>query len=358
MNHHESHAAHRLLDANLNRAFEALRTLEDIARFQDQVALQTKFKSLRHQLRSATQEWSREQLYASRDANDDVGRQTKTVEELSRVGGLAEIAEAASQRSQQSLRCLEEVSKFLYPSTGPAVEAVRYQAYDLNAKLLLSQKRDIDFLKRAKLYVLADCQMPVQDFVARIREIGQAGVDLVQIRDKQLDAQELIRYTQAAVKAIDPTRTRIIVNDRADVLQCTDAFGLHVGQTDLSVAQSRSLIRPSCVVGLSTHDMDQVRAAIDLGADCIGCGPTYASNTKSFSAFAGLAFLKQVAKHLGDSGINLPAFAIGGIDLANLEPVLETGIRRVAISKAIWGSDRPGHAAESFKAILEQFTES
>ncbi len=353
MNHPEALAAHRLLDANLNRAFEALRTLEDIARFQDQAAFQAKFKALRHQLRAATQVWNHQQLYASRDAGHDVGRETKTAAESSRAGGLSEIAEAASQRSQQSLRCLEEGSKFLYPNSAIAIEAVRYQVYDLNSQLLLSQTRDRSFLQNAKLYVLAHCQLPLDKFILRVRELSHAGVDLIQIRDKQLDAQELIRYTQGAVDAVDATQTRILVNDRADVLQCTTAFGLHVGQSDLSVSQSRSLIRPSCVLGLSTHDIAQVRSAIQLAVDYIGCGPTYASNTKSFLSFAGLAFLSEVAAYIQSASSVLPAFAIGGIELLNLKPVLDTGIQRIAVSKAIWGAEQPGLAAEAFRQTLD-----
>jgi thiamine-phosphate pyrophosphorylase len=353
MNQHDNLAAHRLLDANLNRAFEALRTLEDIARFQDQAAFQSKYKILRHQLRDATLIWSHEQLYNSRDANQDVGRETKTTSEASRTGGLSEIAEAASQRVQQSLRCLEETSKFAYPNSAAAIEVVRYQVYDINAQLLLSQKRDLEFLKQSRLYVLADCRLPLAQFVQQVQDISRAGVDLIQIRDKQTDAQELIRFTQSAIEAVDPAKTRIIVNDRADILRCTSAFGLHVGQTDLTVALSRSLIAPACVVGLSTHDVGQMKQAIAVGADYIGCGPTFASNTKDFSAFAGLPFLRDVAAFLDESNLTLPAFAIGGIDLSNLKSAIETGVQRVAVSKAIWGSERPGNAAEAFRRVLE-----
>ena len=353
MNHHDNLAAHRLLDANLNRAFEALRTLEDIARFQDQAVLQSKYKILRHQLREATQDWSHDQLYVSRDASQDVGRETKTTSEASRTGGLTEIAEAASQRIQQSLRCLEETAKFVYPNSASGIESVRYQVYDINAQLLLSQKRDLDFLKQSRLYVLADCQLPLAQFVQRVQDISLAGVDLIQIRDKQLDAQELILYTRSAIEALDPKRTRIIVNDRADILQCTYAYGLHVGQTDLSVAQSRSLIAASSVVGLSTHDLDHVKQSIAVGADYIGCGPTFASNTKEFSTFAGLPFLREMTAFLQESNSALPAFAIGGIDLLNIRSALDTGVRRVAVSKAIWGAEQPGDATEAFRKILE-----
>ena len=352
MNHRESLAAHRLLDANLNRAFEALRTLEDIARFQDQAIFQSKYKILRHQLRTATQDWNHEQLYASRDAVHDVGRETKTTAEASRSGGLGEISTAASQRIQQSLRCLEEVSKFIYANSASAIEVLRYQVYDLNAQLLLSQKRDLVFLKQARLFVLAHCQLPMKAFVQRVSDLSRAGVDLIQIRDKQLDAQELIRYTQSAIEAVDAKQTRIIVNDRADIVQCTTAFGLHVGQTDLSITQSRSLIRPTSILGLSTHDIVQVREAIAVGVDYIGSGPTFPSSTKNFPSFPGLPFLREVATFLQEVGSSMPAFAIGGIDLSKLKPLLETGVHSVAVSKAIWDAEQPGLAAEAFSNIL------
>ena len=352
MNHHEGITAHRLLDANLNRAFEALRTLEDIARFQDQAVLQSRYKILRHQLRATTQEWSHELLYAGRDAAHDVGRESKTSAESSRIDGLFEIATAASQRIQQSLRCLEEASKFIYPNSAAAIEAVRYQVYDLNAQLLLSQKRDLHFLQQAQLYVLAHCQLPLKAFVQRVNELSRAGVDLIQIRDKQLDAQDLIRYTQSAIEAVDEKQTRIIVNDRADILQCTTAFGLHVGQTDLSVSQSRSLIRPTCILGLSTHDLEQVREAIAAGADYIGCGPTFPSDTKNFLTFAGPQFLKNVATFLQETGARTPVFAIGGIDLSNLKSLQDTGVRRVAVGQAIWDAESPSRAAETFRQVL------
>ena len=352
MNHRESLAAHRLLDANLNRAFEALRTLEDIARFQDQAIFQSKYKILRHQLRTATQDWNHEQLYASRDAVHDVGRETKTTAESSRSGGIGEISTAASQRIQQSLRCLEEVSKFIYANSANAIEVLRYQVYDLNAQMLLSQKRDLVFLKQARLFVLAHCQLPMKAFVQRVSDLSRAGVDLIQIRDKQLDAQELIRYTQSAIEAVDSKQTRIIVNDRADIVQCTTAFGLHVGQTDLSVTQSRSLIRPTSILGLSTHDLVQVREAIAVGVDYIGCGPTFPSSTKNFPSFPGLPFLREVATFLQEAGSSMPAFAIGGIDLSKLKPLLETGVHSVAVSKAIWEAEQPGLVAEAFSNIL------
>ena len=352
----DSIACHRILDANLNRTMEGLRTLEDLARFQNHGSIQNRYKTLRHDLQRFTSDWDKSALLASRNASDDVGRTTKTESEGSRSHGATDIAEAAAQRVQQSLRCLEEFAKFLYPDSSAGIESLRYQVYDLNAQFLLAQKRDLAFLAKSKLYVLADCQMPIADFQTRIASISRAGVDIIQIRDKQIDAKQIIEYTDAAIAVVDPSQTRIVINDRADVLNCTQAWALHVGQTDLSVTQARSLIPGRCVLGLSTHDLQQVKDAIVVGADYIGCGPTFASSTKAFESFSGLDFLQSVVNFLNQEQVSLPAFAIGGITIENLPNVLATGARRIAVSHAVWKAESPSKATEQMRYLLDRGT--
>ncbi len=351
MNTSESIASHRILDANLNRAFEAFRTLEDVARFRDHAFHQRAYKSLRHQLQVSTSNWNRELLLACRNAADDVGRESKTASESQRDSGLRDVVAAASQRLQQALRSLEEIAKFAYPQSAPPIEAIRYQVYDLNASLQLGLERDLAFLKQARLYVLADCRIDEKTFASKIQSISEQGVDLIQIRDKESDASELLRYTEIAQSTVDPSRTRIVTNDRADVALLANTYGLHVGQTDLTLSQARRIVSPTTVIGLSTHSREQVQQAVRLGADYIGCGPTFPSQTKSFEAFAGLAFLREVAEELAET--QLPAFAIGGIDIDNLADVLATGVHRVVIGSAIWRSSNSVQQTQTIRRIID-----
>jgi thiamine-phosphate pyrophosphorylase len=351
----DRNTAYRIIDANLNRAAEGLRTLEDIARFQDFAAIQRCYKNVRHQLTEVTKDWEFGNLLRSRDAARDVGREVKTEAEADRSGGLFAIVNAAVQRVQQSLRTLEEMAKFVYPKSAPSIEALRYRVYDVNASLQLRLTRDLSFFKNAQLYVLVDCHLPQDEFEKRIREISLAGVPLIQIRDKTRDASDLIRYTETAVDCVDGMRTRIIVNDRADVAACTCAWGLHVGQTDLTISQARKLLPSQSVVGLSTHTLDQVRSAIDESVDCIGCGPVFSSKTKSFSELSGLQFLTEAAELLSAQESSLPAFAIGGIDEENIQHVMNTGFRRVAVSSCVWKSKTPARAAESLLGVLDRY---
>ncbi|MCU0719666.1 MAG: thiamine phosphate synthase [Pirellula sp.] len=343
-------ASLRILDANLNRSFEALRTLEDIARFSDFESLQHRYKELRHTLRNAASNWDSTGMLASRHAASDVGKDFKLPTETQRSAGLIDIASAAAGRIQESLRSLEEIAKFASPASSPQIEAIRYQVYDLNAAMLLKLKRDIAFLQAAKLYVLADCELKLPEFVQRIEALSRGGVDLIQIRDKTAEPRSQIDYALAARNAVDETRTRIIMNDRADLAVTSGAYGIHVGQTDLSVEETRRLVPNPMVIGLSTHDLAQIEQAIQFGADYIGCGPTFPSQTKLFSEFSGLDFLRSAAERLGGSG--LPAFAIGGIHLANVAEVVRTGFRRVAVSQALWHSTAPENDAKRFVDLL------
>jgi len=331
---------------------EGLRTLEDIARFSDLASLQSRYKTVRHSLQKVFGSWDRSELLAYRDAHADVGRTEKQAAELAREDGMADIAASASGRCEQGLRVLEESAKFLFPATAPAIESLRYLLYDLNAELLLTLQRDPAFLDRAQLYVLVDCQLPLSKFVQRIGEISRAGVDLIQIRDKGAQPVTQIEYADAAVDAVDPRITRIIMNDRIDIASCCKAWGCHVGQEDLSPSIARGLLRGNQILGVSTHDLVQIQKAVDDRADYIGCGPTFPSKTKSFEHFAGLPFLEQAAHYLERTERKLPAFAIGGIDPGNLPRVLEAGFDRIAVSSCVWDFDDPAGVSEQLKKHL------
>ncbi len=341
-------SALRLVDANLNRATEGLRVLEDLARFVlDEVEICAAYKTLRHQLTFEVDAITGPERYRARDVDGDVGTEVTTVTEGVRTD-LSAIAKAAASRLEQSLRCLEECAKLASSTIGARIEQIRYQAYQVNAQLLLMLERDAEFLKKARLYVLADCALPLDAFVVRIVELSKSGVDLIQIRDKSADAAKLIEYANAASTAIDPAACRLIMNDRCDVAACCSVFGLHLGQTDIPIERARRLLPVKQVIGLSTHCPEQYQSAKRSEADYIGCGPTFVSQTKSFEAYAGLDYLRFVAEQ--DDA--LPAFAIGGISVDNIDQVLNVGFHRVAVASAIWNAANPVEAAESLKEKL------
>jgi thiamine-phosphate pyrophosphorylase len=172
---------------------------------------------------------------------------------------------------------------------------------------------------------------------------------MIQLRDKQLDDRELVARARLLRQATCDWPTLAIVNDRPDVAAAAQADGVHLGQDDLPVKDARSIVGPRMLIGVSTHHIEQARAAVLDGANYLGAGPTFPSRTKSFDAFAGLAYLRELAAENG-----LPVFAIGGIDADNLPQVIEAGVTRVAVGAAVTGIGEPGVAVRKLSGMLTE----
>ncbi len=130
-------------------------------------------------------------------------------------------------------------------------------------------------------------------------------------------------------------------------IDSADADGVHVGQDEIPVADARQIVGPSRLIGLSTHSIEQAREAVALGADYLGCGPVFPGRTKEFDAYVGAELLREVADE-----IELPAFAIGGIDATNLHHVMDAGVNRIAVTGAVRDAADPGQAAIALKEQL------
>jgi thiamine-phosphate pyrophosphorylase len=192
-----------------------------------------------------------------------------------------------------------------------------------------------------------DGRAELTTFEALARSLITAGVDVIQLRDKQLSDAELIDRGRRLVAIARGTRTLVIMNDRPDLAIEIDADGVHVGQEDVLPAEARRIVGPSRLVGVSTHSLEQALAAQAAGTDYLGVGPVFPSGTKNFAELKGVALLREVAPR-----IQLPAFAIGGIEATNLDEILAAGFTRVAISGAICRAADPTQAVAELRAIL------
>ena len=342
-------AVWRVLDAAANRAREAARVLEDYCRFAlDDRNLTEAFKTLRHELAAALAVLPTTALAAGRDTQADVGT-TLTAEREAHRGSLDDVVAANSKRLQESLRSLEEYGKLVNASLAAACKALRYRSYTLE-RAVQGTARNRQRLASAQLYVLLDGRESPQAFDALAVQLIEAGVDVIQLRDKRLDDRTLLARARQLRALTAGTPTLFIMNDRPDLAVLAEADGVHVGQEELPVAQVRRIVGPEPLVGLSTHNIEQARAAVLDGVDYIGVGPTFPSGTKQFEAFAGLEYVRQVAAQ-----ITLPAFVIGGVSLDNLDQVLAAGARRVAVAGGIVAQPNPGQAARAFLAKLRAY---
>ncbi len=197
------------------------------------------------------------------------------------------------------------------------------------------------YLQRpAQVYVLLDGQARLDRFQSLTEQLVAAGVHVLQLRDKSLTDRQLVTRARLLCEMTRNSATLSIINDRPEIAFLAGADGVHVGQDELTVSDARAIVGPERLVGVSTHSIEQVRQAMRDGADYLGCGPTFPSTTKSFGEFPGVAFLGQAISEL-----DRPAFAIGGIDALNLEPLLSIGWTRIAVSSAVVRAADPAAAA-------------
>lgn len=198
-----------------------------------------------------------------------------------------------------------------------------------------------DRLARSRLYlVLAGADAPVLEPALRGR------VDVVQLRDKELSDEELVAAAEAFRAACDAHGALFVLNDRPDLVEACGADGVHVGRSDASVAEARALVGPERLVGLSVSTVDELGDV--AGADYVGV-TAFATPTKGDAVAGGFGLLRLAAETL-----EVPWFAIGGVDLANVAEVKAAGAPGVAVVRAIRDAGDPETAARELRAALDR----
>jgi thiamine-phosphate pyrophosphorylase len=339
--------AARVFDANLNRSREALRVLDDYCRFVlNDRFLTEQVKEARHLLAEASGRLQQSLLLAGRDTLGDVGTTVSAAGEYDR-GSPRQVAAVNLKRLQESLRSLEEFGKLFGPQLGRELEAVRYRAYTLERAIVLGSAAR-ERLADARLYVLLTAAQCTASLDWVIERAAAGGATVFQLREKSLTDRELLERARDVRKWTRKAGALFIVNDRPDVAKLADADGVHLGQDDMPVREARRVLGPDALIGVSTHDLAQVRRAVLDGADYLGVGPTFPSKTKSFEAFPGLNFVREAAVET-----SLPAFALGGIGPENVAQVVAAGLRRIAVSSAVAAADDPEPVARVLREALD-----
>ncbi len=334
----------RIIDANANRAREALRTLEDVARFAlGDGALCARIKDARHELAGALEEGGVDALalVASRDTPGDVGTVLEGARESSR-GSLAEVVGSAAGRLGESLRVIEECLKVGGGAGAWArVEAVRYRAYDIDRELRLALGTGRPAQWRLCVLVTQElCRRG--DWRAVVRGAIEGGADCLQLREKSLGDAELLARAKELVSLARPAGAAVIVNDRPDIALLAGTDGVHLGQGDVPVSAVRELAGSRLLVGVSTHDEGEARRAIAEGADYCGVGAMFATSTKPRDV-SGPEYLRRFLA-LASEGRAVGHLAIGGITAENVRGLVDAGCCGVAVSGAVCGAADPGAA--------------
>lgn len=200
-----------------------------------------------------------------------------------------------------------------------------------------------------RLYLVATprANLPEADFIARVAAALDGGVDTLQLRVKDGEARPYIVLAERLRDLAHTKNVPLFVNDRLDVALASGADGVHLGQNDLPIGWTRRLA-PGFQVGLSTHAPGQALGALAKSPAYIAAGPVYATPTKPGRAAVGLEYVGRVAALMPE----VPWYAIGGIDLTNVDDVVQAGASRVAVVRAVLDAPDPAQAAAEFLARL------
>lgn len=330
----------RIIDANLNRSTEALRVLEEISRFimnEDEISKELKY--IRHEL-NQIQESGYDLFLNARDTENDVGVKIKNPDKRM---NLENIFKANIKRLQQSLRVLAEYM----PENFDKFENLRYKSYSLEKKMWDKLKKSR--LQNRKLYLVTNSdKFETEDlFLNAVASALKGGVDIVQLREKNMTANKIMELGKKVKLLCAEYNALFIVNDRVDIAFALNADGVHLGQDDMDVKSAREILGEGAIIGVSTHALEQAQKAVEDGADYIGVGPVFITPTKPGRQSVGLEYVRWVSEN-----IDLPAFAIGGIDLNNVSEVIANGAKRIAVVRAVINSENPELAAMNFLKVL------
>jgi len=200
-------------------------------------------------------------------------------------------------------------------------------------------------LADARLYLCSGVRRREGDLADFLDAVLAAGVDIVQLREKGLEARQEIAVAQVFAAAAARHGRLFAVNDRADVAHVVRPDILHLGQDDLPVGAARDILGDDVLIGRSTHARDEIAAvAAEPGVDYFCVGPTWPTPTKPGRPAPGL----ELTAYAGSVNADRPWFAIGGIDLATLDAVLVRGATRVVVVRAITEAADPAAATRAF----------
>jgi thiamine-phosphate pyrophosphorylase len=206
-------------------------------------------------------------------------------------------------------------------------------------------------MKDFKLYAITGEQFHQgRDLIEVMEEAILGGVDIIQLRDKKSKKIDVLKKAQALRELTKKHGVTFIVNDHIDVALAVDADGIHVGQDDLPLKEARKVMGPDKIIGISTHKIEEAREAEKGGADYIGVGPIFETQSKEDVVDpVTTTYIQQVAEE-----ITIPFVAIGGIKLHNVDQVLAAGAKRVCMISEIVGADDVRGTCETFVKILSK----
>ena len=327
----EDLSIYQIIDANLDRAREGLRVLEDWARFGlGEEKYVERIKNFRQILGKNHLEVYKQ----SRNHIEDKCKGLTHKEQINRKT-FKQIISSNAGRIQEALRVIEEFSRQHNHELSKIASEIRYEIYTLEVDLLsLSKhKKSKEILKENDLYVITDQK---ENLLEIIEEILIAGVRIIQHRFKMGTDKDHLQEAIQIKNLCKRYNSLLIINDRVDIALASDADGIHLGQDDLDLKTVRKLLGYSKIIGISANNEIDISNALKEGCDYIGIGPVFETKTKKSKRPIGIEKIKTLTNNL-----NIPWFAIGGIKLNNISYLKRNGFKKVALVSQLMNSEHP-----------------
>ncbi len=325
----------QIIDANLDRAREGLRVLEDWARFglgnEDFVI---RIKNFRQILGKNHLE-----IYKlSRNYVEDQCKGLSHDEQINKKSS-SKIISSNSARVQEALRVIEEFSRNHNIKLSKIASEIRYEIYTLEIELLSfnTRKKAQLIISENNLYSITDQR---ENLLEIIEKILLGGVKIIQHRFKKGNDKCHLKEAIDINNLCKKYNSLFLVNDRLDIALASNADGVHLGQDDIDIKTARKLLGPSKIIGVSANNSNDIDKAEKDGCDYIGIGPVFPTLTKKNKEPLGVEKIKALTKD-----INIPYFAIGGINKLNISSLKNHGISKVAIVSGLLNSEDPKEEA-------------
>ena len=326
----------QIIDANLDRAREGLRVLEDWARFGlGSRELVKEFKNFRQILGKYHVKIYKDSRNFTKDTSIGL-----THKEQFEKKSIKNIISSNSARIQEALRVIEEYSKIDNRELSYAAGNIRYQIYSLEIRLLKLDNKNklLNILRESNLYFISN---PSPKIIEIIESVLKGGVRIIQHRFKGGSDLENLKEAKRIRRLCNNYKALLIINDRIDIAIACNADGVHLGQEDIDINSARRILGFSKIIGISANKELEIESAINNGCDYIGIGPVFETFTKKEKKPIGVENIKKLTVN-----VSIPYFIIGGVKQDNITILKNNGITQVAIISDLINSENPEEKAK------------
>ncbi len=312
----------RILDVNLNRLTESLKLTEDIARFSlENKEILKDIRKIRKIFLRVKKQLPVSAIISSRQSRKDPGRHPEF--DLQKKRSDKEILYATITRAKESARTIEEILKLEKLAPANLMKEIRFSLYDIEKHIIKLFHKEFN----PRIYAILDeTYISFRNLKRTIKTLINNGTTMIQLRICSLPDRTFFKYARFIRKNIDKKKVKFIINNRVDIAHASGADGVHLGQDDLPLSKARTIIGDTAIIGVSTHNLKEAINAQKAGADYIGVGAIFKTQTKPSARHTGLNTLREICKK-----VNIPVVAIGGINAQNYGRILRAGASGAAL---------------------------